>query len=65
MNPPPFTLTEMSTLPLRSPAISSGDKITSLADSWLIISAGVLFILTLPEPFVMYTCALDVFLVAK
>jgi hypothetical protein len=45
----------MSTLVLSSPAISSGDKITSLADSWLIISAGVLLILTLPEPFVMYT----------
>ena len=63
MKPPPLTLIEMSTLSLiSSPMISNGARITSLEDSGSIISSGILLILIFPTPFVMNTCALDVFL---
>ncbi len=61
----PGTKKEISIFSLRSPVISSGARITSRAVSCGIISTGTLLILTLPTPFVMYTCALAVFLVAK
>src|SRR5487761_240145 len=57
IKPPPKTRTLMSTLSRNSPASTSGVNILCLATVGVKISAGTLFILTLPVPCIMAAVA--------